>query len=115
MGQLFDRNDALTMLSVIDDEGIDRGTVGQAVHALVDTMADARAVMESIATDQGQSKRVRHSAILFAINSAQWESQAVALDVLDRIRASIASEDELRAGVDWLEGELKQYVRVALY
>jgi hypothetical protein len=115
MRQLFDRRDALTMLSVIDDAGIDRGTIGQAVHSLVDTMADGPAVMESIAIDQSQSERVRHGAILFATSSAQWKSPAVALDLLDRIRASIANDDELRAVVDWLAGDLKQYGHVSFY
>jgi hypothetical protein len=115
MRQLFDRRDALTMLSVIDDAGIDRGTIGQAVHALVDTMANVPALMESIAIDQSQSERVRHSAILFATSSAQWQSPAGALDLLDRIRASMASDDELRAVVDWLAGDLKQYGRVSFY
>jgi hypothetical protein len=115
MRQLFDRTDALTMLSVIDDAGVDRGTIGQAIHALVDTMEDVPKVMESIAIDQSQSERVRHSAILFATSSAQCQSPAVALDLLDRIRASIASDDELRVAVDWLTGDLKQYGHVSFY
>lgn len=116
MHQLFDRRAALTMLSVIgDDEGIERGTIGQAVHALVDTMADVPAVMESIAIDENQSERVRHSAILFAASAAQWQAPGVALGMLDRIRASIASDNELRAVVDWLASELRQYGRVSLY
>lgn len=115
MRQLFDRRDAITMLSVIDDAGIDRGTIGQAVHALVDTMENVPAVMESIAIDQSQSERVRHSAILIATSSAQWQSREIALGLLDRIRASLTSDGELRAVIDWLEGDLKQYGRVSLY
>jgi hypothetical protein len=115
MRQLFDRRAALTMLSVIDDAGIDRGTIGQAVHALVDTMADVPAVMESIAIDQSQSERVRHSAILFAASSAQGRSQEFARGLLDRIRVSSASDDELLAVIDWLAGDLKQYGYVSFY
>lgn len=115
MRQLFDRRDALTMLSVIDEAGIDRGTIGQAVHALVDTMTDVPAVMESIAIDATQSERVRHSAVLFAVSSAQHQSPTVALALLDRIKASIESECELHNVIAWLASDLVQYGYVTFY
>ncbi len=94
---------------------IDRGTIGQAVHARVDTMMDVPAVMESIAVDQSQSERVRHSAILFAASAAQFQSPAFALALLGRIRGSTAADDQLGVVVDWLAGELTQCGRVSFY
>lgn len=108
MRERFDRRDALTLLSVIDDAGVDRGTIGQCVHALVDTMADTAEVMESIATDPSQDNRIRHSAILFAVSAAQPRSASAALAVLNRIRPSI-NDDELGAVIEWLDGGLRQY------
>lgn len=114
MRERLDRRDALTLLSVIDDAGIDRGTIGQCVHALVDTMADTLSVMESIANEPNYDDRIRHSAILFAVSAAQSHSTAAALAFLDRIRPSI-NDDELRAVLDWLEGDLRAYGYVSFY
>lgn len=114
MRERFDRRDALTLLSVIDDAGIGRGTIGQCVHALVDTLADTSGVMESIAIDTSQDDRIRHSAIIFAVSAAQSHSVPTALAVLDRIRPSI-NEDELSAVLDWLEEDLQEYGYVAFY
>lgn len=114
MRERFDRRDALTLLSVIDDAGVDRGTIGQCVHALVDTMADTSGVMESIAIDTSQDDHIRHSAMLFAVSSAQNQSASDALALLNRIRPSV-NDDELVAVIDWLEGDLRQHGFVSFY
>lgn len=114
MKERFDRRDAMTLLSVIDDAGIDRGTIGQCVHTLVDTMAATCEVMESIAKDTSQTERIRHSALLFAVSAAQSKSAAIALEVLSRIRISI-DDEELLTVLDWLEGDIRQHGYVSLY
>lgn len=114
MKERFDRRDALTLLSAIDDAGIDRGTIGQCVHALVDTMADTPGIMESIAVDLSQDERTRHSAILFAVSAAQSHSVPAALEIVERIRPSIDG-DEILAVLDWLEGDLRKYGYVSFY
>lgn len=114
MRERFDRRDALTMLSAIDDAGIDRGTIGQCVHALVDAMADTQGIMESIAIDLNQNDRIRHSAILFAVSAAQSRSVECALGVLDRIAPTVR-EDELAAVITWLARDLRQFGSVSFY
>jgi hypothetical protein len=114
MRERFDRRDALTLLSSIDDAGIQRGTIGQCVHALVDTLADREETMESIAIDQGQSERIRHSAILFAVDAAQSKSGEQAIRLLDRITPAIQNE-ELADVVSWLKRELLQFGFVSFY
>lgn len=113
MKERFDRRDALTMLSAVDDAGIDRGTMGQCVHALVDTMADTQEIMESIAVDESQSDRIRHSAILFAVSAARSRSVECARGVLDRIAPTVRDE-ELAAVVSWLAEDLRQFGFVSL-
>lgn len=114
MRERFDRRDALTMLSVIDDTGIQRGTVGQCVHVLVDTMADTEGAMESIAIDADQSERIRHSAILFAVGAAQSRSTGHALALLDRIAPTL-QEEELSDVISWLKRDLQQFGFVSFY
>lgn len=114
MRERFDRRDAITLLSAIDDTGVDRGTIGQCVHALIDTMANTLEVMESIAIDQSQNDRIRHSSILFSASAAQSHSIPMALAALGRIRPFI-NDDELSAVIDWLEENLLQHGYVSLY
>lgn len=114
MRERFDRRDALTMLSAIDDAGVDRGTIGQCVQVLIDTMADTQGVMESIVIDISQDERIRHSALLFAVSAAQAQSAASALALLSRLRHSI-NDEELNSAVEWLEEDLRQFGYVSFY
>lgn len=114
MRERFDRGDALVMLSAIDDAGIDRGTIGQCVHTLVDTMGNTAAVMESIAVDASQTERVRHSALLFTVSAEQSSSADDALAALDRI-APIIEDQELLNVVEWLRTDLRTYGYVSFY
>ncbi len=114
MRERFDRRDALTLLSVIDDAGIDRGTIGQCVHTLVDTIGDAPGIMESIAIDPTQNERVRHSAILFGASAAQAQSRDAALALLDRVEPAVRGEDFADA-VSWLQHDLREHGFVSFY
>jgi len=114
MHERFDRRDAVTMLSAIDEAGIQRGTIGQCVHALVDTIAEKECVMESIALDGSQSERIRHSAILFAVVAAQENSVDHAIGLLDLIAPTIPEEDLLDT-ILWLKHELRKFGFLELY
>jgi hypothetical protein len=114
MRERFDRRDALTMLAAIDDAGIDRGTIGQCVHALVDTMADTSEVMESIAADRSQAEHIRHSAVLFAVAAAQLESTESATALLERIAPTL-QDGELANVVSWLSHDLEEFGFVSFY
>jgi hypothetical protein len=114
MRERFDRRDALTMLAAIDDDGIERGTIGQCVHALVDTIADTSQIMESICIDASQERRIRHNAILFAVDAAQSESREDAIALLDRIAPS-CGEQQLAHLISWLRSQLRQFGCVSLY
>jgi hypothetical protein len=114
MRERFDHRDALTLLSAIDDAGIQRGTIGQCVHALVDTITDEERIMESIASDPIQNERVRHSAILFATSAAQARSVEHATSLLERIASTIRDE-ELKDVISWLKDELQRFGFVMFY
>jgi hypothetical protein len=114
MRERFNRTDALTLLSAIDESGIDRGTIGQSVHSLIEMLEDSIAIMESIAIDPNNNERVRHSAILFATSSAQQYSPEVALQLLDRLRPFI-EDNGLKDVIDWLEWEITQHGYASFY
>lgn len=114
MKERLDRRDALTILTVIDDTGVDRGTIGQCAHAIINAMPASQEIMESIATDSTQTERIRHSAILFAVSAAQTLSTTNALEVLSRIWTSVEDE-ELSTVLEWLEGDVRQYGYISLY
>jgi type IV secretory pathway VirB4 component len=77
-------------------------------------MVDVVGVMESIAVDPDQDERIRDSAILFSVSSAQSHSISSALAVLSRIRTSIV-DDQHSWLIDSLEDDLRVYGYVALY
>jgi hypothetical protein len=114
MRERFDRRDALTMLGVIDEYGIQRGTIGQCVHVLVDTMANTPAVMESIAIDSSHNEKIRHSAIFFAVSAIQAKSPEDAIAMLDRITPTV-TEEELLEFISWLKEILQQFRFVPFY
>jgi hypothetical protein len=114
MRERFDRRDAITMLAAIDEIGIERGTIGQCVHTLIDTMADTSLVMESIAIDGSHDELIRYSAILFAVAAAQSRSRDDAVIVLDRISSHVR-EEELAGLVSWLREQLQQFGFVSMY
>ena len=70
--------------------------------------------MELIASDKTQVEQIRHSAILFAISSAQGESSANAELVLERITSTL-EDQELKAVAAWLKEDLEKYGYVSLY
>lgn len=114
MSERLDRRDAIAMLSAIDENGIQRGSLGQSVHAIIDVMLDADVTMESIAVDQSLDEFVRRHAILLGVErAARWSSQ-YAFEMLNRIRGGIAGTD-LWETVDWLTHELHQYGEVWFY
>jgi hypothetical protein len=114
MRERLDRRDAVTLLSAIDDAGIDRGTLGQCVHTIVDRMAETAAVMESIATDDTLDERTRHAAILFGTSAAQRTSSSHAIQLLDRLACSVRDGDLLDV-IAWLKSDVSTYGFVSYY
>src|SRR5690606_20810450 len=47
MRERFGRLEVLTMLTAIGDDGIQRGSLGQCVHSLVDVVPDVESILES--------------------------------------------------------------------
>jgi hypothetical protein len=113
MRERFDRRDALTMLSVIDENGIERGSLGQCVHALVDVMADTQSVMESIATAPNETERVRVSALIIGVCAAQGASVERALDMLQRITPLL--DIDAMGIAEMLKSDLVEYGFVSPY
>jgi hypothetical protein len=107
MRERFGRPEVLTMLTAIREDGIQRGSLGQCVHALVDVVDNVESILESIAVDRAQSERVIHSAIILAASVAQWKSPEIALAILDRIGPTLDDEDMLGT-VAWLRRDLTE-------
>lgn len=114
MHERLDYRDAVTLLSVIDEDGIARGTIGQCVHALVHMMRAPEATMESIAVDQSVSLGMRHNATILAAEVCQRTSKSSTLAALSRIRESDI-DGELGDAIDWLESELSDHGYISLF
>lgn len=114
MRERLDRRDAITLLTAIDEHGIARGTIGQCVHAIVDTMNDPRAVMESIALDASLTEDQRYFALILAIDYAQRESKAAALATIRRAKR-VAATQRWQAELSEIQRLIKVYGGVAMY
>jgi hypothetical protein len=86
MRERLDRRDAITLLAAVDERGIDRGTIGQCVHAIINEMSNPGSIMESIIFDITLPEEQRHIALYLAIDYAQRVSRGRVLDLIRRVR-----------------------------
>jgi hypothetical protein len=114
MRERLDRRDEITLLSAIDDRGIERGSIGQCVHAILDEMPDAGGVLESIAVDGEIPSDDRRMALYLAVFYAQRKSRTEALAVVKRVAASV-SADQMRSDIEQLQESIKRYGGVDFY
>lgn len=69
--QLFGLEDIQVLLESIDDNGIERGTIGQSVHAILMTIPGAAATLRAIALDTRSPREIRYHALIFALDAEQ--------------------------------------------
>ena len=114
MKEQFDRNDVISLLEAVDENGFERGSIGQCVHAIVDVVKGRDENLVSIAFDESIAEETRFSAILLLIYEKQFSSTSVCIryieDYLRKFPASI-HKPELRE----LSHMIQQYGCVSFY
>ena len=71
----FGRGDVVLLLSQIDENGIARGTIGQAIHAIVDAIDKRDDILEAIAFDPSLTTDVRYWAVVLLADYQQRGSR----------------------------------------
>jgi hypothetical protein len=92
LGSHFGRDDVVLLLSQIDEDGIARGTIGQAIHAIVDAVHGRDAILDAIAFDPSLSTDVRYWAVVLLADYEQRASRDPA-NVLARYLRIFPNDD----------------------
>lgn len=76
IAEQFGRKEVLLLLEAIDEGGIDRGAIGQCVHAIVDLVKNRDTLLKSVAFDPRVGEVTRYWALLLLIYYTQLISAA---------------------------------------
>jgi len=88
----FGREEVATLLETVDDNGIERGTLGQAIHALIDIVQDSQQMLEDLAFDPSLTEDARYWAILLLVYDQQQTSMPACIHVIDRYMARFSDD-----------------------
>lgn len=108
------REDVVRLLSVVDDAGFARGTIGQAVHSVIALMRDRAEVLRSIALDQGVEEATRYCAIFLFVFYAQAKSVTDCIEVLQEFRRSLPDGFQDEVIVAMIQG-LREHGPLSFY
>lgn len=83
----FGCEEVAVLLETVDEAGIERGTLGQAIHALIDVIPDSQRMLEDLAFDPSLSEDARYWAILLIVYDRQWTSTSACVHLIDQYMA----------------------------
>jgi len=79
----FNKRDFESLISVIDpEEGIDRGTDGQNVHAIVSCIPNKKDLLTQIFRDHNIKEEIRWFALIILLYEVQMQDPKMALEIL---------------------------------
>ena len=67
----FGKEEVIMLLEAVGEEGFQRGTIGQAAHAIIDVVKNRNQILESVAFDADVSEDARFQALLLLIYYTQ--------------------------------------------
>lgn len=100
------RDEILTLIGAIDENGIGRGTIGQCVDAIVQLCPNREQHLESIALDRLLDQETHFRACLLLISSLQWTDKERCIAAIERILPGL--EPDPHECIEGLLGELRK-------
>lgn len=96
--RLITRDDILAMITAIDENGIDRGQLGQCVHSIVEVVDDNVAKLASIAADKSVSDDSRYWAFFLIIIVYQQVDLQRTIELIEQLRPCMPEDqaDEIQ-------------------
>lgn len=93
----FGRDDVVKLLSAVDEHGFERGTIGQAAHAVINVVRDVVAKLEQIAFDETVPEGIRYAAIFLYVFYAQDRTPQTCITRLEEFRRALPDglQDEI--------------------
>lgn len=101
--RMLSRESVLTLLSVVEEGGFERGTIGQCVAPIVALAPDRRLFLSSIALDSGLQEALRYWALLLLILFEQRRDRKYCITIAQKAAASFTGEDHQECARGLLE------------
>lgn len=89
----FGRDEVIKLLSVVDEDGFERGTIGQSIHSIVNIVRNIVPMLHEIAFDEEVLENVRYSAIWLFVYYAQEFSIQDCLSAIRQFREKISDSN----------------------
>ncbi len=106
----FDKSDTVRLLNLIDENGIERGTMGQSIEALISSLPNTNGYLGEIVHDPSLPMKVReNAALIFAFNN---QGNARELQASIKLVEVISNESDYGA---MILSHLKEYGEINLY
>jgi hypothetical protein len=106
----FNKSDVVKLLGLIDERGIERGTAGQSIEAIVSSLPSSNRILTEIVQDASISLPVREGAVLiFAYNNQQIARE---LQSSIHLLESLSRQSDIAA---MILADLKEYGGISLY
>ncbi|HAN93289.1 MAG TPA: hypothetical protein DCQ33_14595 [Nitrospira sp.] len=90
MEVIFGREEAVKLLSVVDEYGFERGKIGQSVHAIISIIRNIVPMLNDIAFDENISVDIRYTALWLFIYYTQELSVQTCLDTIREFRRKVS-------------------------
>ncbi len=97
--RLTTRDDVLAIIGAIDENGIDRGQIGQCVHSIVDVVDDNVSKLTSIAGDVSVDDDSRYWAFILIIFVMQSVDLPKTIELTEQLRHNMPSEHSVEVAM----------------
>ncbi len=89
----FGREEVVTLLEAVDEEGFQRGTIGQSIHAIIGIVRDFDALLRAVAFDRTGEDLPRCAALWLLVYYTQEDDPAGIVELLRRFRELFPESD----------------------
>jgi len=89
----FGAEEVAMLLEIIEEGGFERGTIGQAVHAIIDVVPDKNRILEGLAFDPAMSEDARYWALLLLVFHRQFAARSWCVQIIDRYMARFPADE----------------------
>lgn len=110
----FARSDVEALLESVDDNGFERGTIGQAAHAIIHDVADRDSILKAIAFDPVVADEIRVSALFLWASYRQSNHRREVLRAIPRY-IKVFPETQSRSVLEELAQIIRQFGYFGMY
>lgn len=114
MRSVLGQDEIARLLSAVDENGFERGTIGQAVHCIVSLADNPARHLRSIAFDREAAETLRYTAIFLFVFYAQQQTFEKCVATLEEFRRALPDGEQDEVVVELLRG-LREHGHVAFY